>query len=71
MSVPLPPDDKEYLDSLRGEDKRIHELYKKIEESKDEQKLIDLVSSGQIKPTDTNREGQTPLMLSCDNNFSV
>ena len=46
------------------------DLFSQIEESKDEAKLIELVRSGKIGPTDTNKEGQTALMLSCDANFS-
>ena len=46
------------------------EIFQEIELSRDQAKLLELVRSGQIKPKDTNKEGQTALMLACDSKFS-
>ena len=46
------------------------EIFQEIELSRDQAKLIELVESGKIKPNDTNKEGQTALMLACDSKFS-
>ena len=71
VSLPKPPDDSEYINSLEGNDKRMFDLFQEVEESRDEAKLIELVKSGQIGPTDTNKEGQTALMLAIDSSFSA
>ena len=47
------------------------DLYAELESSKDEKKLISLVESGQLRPSDTNKEGQTPIMFAVDSNFST
>ena len=66
VSLPKPPDDSEYIKSLQGNDKRMFDFFQEIEESKDEAKLIELVRSGKIGPTEANKEGQTALMVAVD-----
>ena len=67
----MPPDDTKYIKSLKKDEKRIFDIYQELESSKDEAKLLMLVSTRELEPTDTNREGQTPLMFSVDADFSA
>ena len=71
MSVPQRPDESQYINSLTNDEKQMLELYAELESSKDEKKLISLVESGQLRPADTNKEGQTPIMFAIDSNFST
>ena len=58
VSQPTEPEEnKEYVKSLEGNDKRMFEIFQEIELSRDQAKLIELVESGKIKPNDTNKEG--------------
>ena len=47
------------------------DTYESIKSSKDESKLVEMVRSGELKPTMTCKEGQTPLMIAVDSGFSV
>ena len=69
-SMPVKPDDSKYISELNRQETRVFEIYKKLENSKDEAKLLELVSSGKLSPTDCNKEGQTPLMFAVDTSFS-
>lgn len=40
-------------------------------ETQNEGKLLDLVQSGKLKPNSVDKEGQTPLHIAVENEFSV
>ena len=46
-------------------------MYQEITDNKDEKKLIELLTTKKLKPEQTNKEGQTPLMIAIDNSFSL
>ena len=50
VSVPQKPDDTEYLASLKTDEKELFDKYKDIMEKADEDKLVEYVKSGEIKP---------------------
>ena len=58
-SVPVPskPDDTEYIAGLTIDEKEIFKLYQEITENKEEKKLIELIETQKIKPTQVNKEG--------------
>ena len=56
---------------LTFSEKEIFKLYEEITDNKDEKKLIDLLKTGQLKPSQVSKEGQTPLMIAVDNSFSL
>ena len=46
-------------------------MYQEITDNRDEKKLIELLTTKKLKPEQTNKEGQTPLMIAIDNSFSL
>lgn len=58
-SVPQPskPDDSEYRATLKQKELKMFEIYEKIEDSRNENELLELIRSGQISPTDTDKQG--------------
>lgn len=69
-SMPIKPDESKYIAELNRQETKVYEIYKGLEDSKDEAKLLELVRSGKLQPTDRNKEGQTPLMFAVDTSFS-
>ena len=48
----------------------MHALFEELQESKDEAKLLNLIITGQIKTSDADKQGQTPLMFAAQYDFS-
>jgi uncharacterized protein len=46
--------------------RKIFDVYEEIRETKDWQKLVEMVSSGVITPYTVDKHGQTPLMQAVD-----
>lgn len=57
VSCPIRPDETKYISSLSPREKKIFDLYAELEANKDEKRLINLVETGELRPTDTNKEG--------------
>lgn len=51
--------------------KDLYNVYREIVEKKEEAKLLELVNSGELRPDEKNAEGQTPLMIAVEAQFSV
>jgi hypothetical protein len=49
----------------------LYSVYQQIIENKEEAKLIELVKSGTLSPDSKNAEGQTPLMIAVEAQFSI
>ena len=71
VSSQKPIDNSKYEKSLTKTEKDIYNLYVSIADNRDESKLLSLVKSGELKCSDVNKEGTTPLMLAVDNKFSA
>ena len=71
VSMPKPPDNAEYLKKLSDNETNIFNLYEQIVHSKDEKTLLSYLETGKLKPTTTNKEKITPLMLAIDCSMSV
>ena len=69
-SVPVKPDNSEYIKDLKVDQKVIFNLYNQVSETKDENKLISFLEKGTLRPDDVSKEGQTPLMIAVDYSFS-
>ena len=75
-SVPKPKnlhaeENKKFVAGLNNRELQLKDLYENIRQTKDGEKLVELVQNGTIKPTERNGLGQCPLIFAVDCEFSV
>ena len=70
VSMPQKPDNREYIEALSTDQKSIFCFYESVIENSEASELVNAVKNGKIKPSSTDKEGQTPLHIAVEAGFS-